>query len=127
MTGAPRLRPAGRDGDVGGDVLQILKDVADIGVALDLVADAFAEGVLDVAPDQKDDVAEACLESIIDRVVDDQFAVRSDGIGLLEAAVPASDAAGEDDKGGIRHNSMAPREIGTYALATDFSNFSKPT
>ena len=47
---------------------------------------------------KKDDVAETSLEGIVDRIVDDQLAVRPDRIGLLEAAVPAPDAAGEDDE-----------------------------
>ena len=85
-------------------------------MTLDLVADAFAEGLLDVAADQENDVAETGVERIINRVVDDQLAVRSDGIGLLEAAVPASDAAGEDDEGGIRHACMAPDKICFWRL-----------
>ena len=64
-----------------------------------LVADALAEGIFDVAPDQEHDVAEPRPERVVDRIVDDQFAVGPDGIGLLETAVPAPDAAGEDDEG----------------------------
>ncbi len=98
MSRAPGLRPPGGEGEAGGEIVELLENVCGLDPVLDRPADLLAEGFLDLPADDEDDLVESRPEGVIDGIIDDDLAVRPDGVDLLEAAVPASDAGGHDQE-----------------------------
>ena len=100
LGGSPGLGAAGGDGEAWGNVLERLEDVIDGDALFETRADGFAECLLDVFADDEDELAEAGAEGVVDGVVDDGFAGGADGVDLLETAVTAAHAGGENEECG---------------------------
>jgi hypothetical protein len=88
-----------RHGETGGQILEGLEGVIQRDAPLEMRLHGFAEGLLDVAANDKDHLAETGAQGIEHRVINDDFPVGSDGINLFESAVTASHAGGHDDEG----------------------------
>ena len=98
MACSPGLGAFGRNAESVRDVVQLLEHVVDVGPVLELLSDRGAEGLLDVAANDKNDLAEANPQGVIDRVVDNNLAPRTHGVDLLEAAITAANTGGKDNK-----------------------------
>ena len=107
VASAPGFFATRRRGEPGGQVVGLLEGVADFEARVGGVArsDAGAERFLEVAADYEDDLGKAGLAGVTDGIVEDGLAVRAERVHLLEAAVAAAQAGGEDDEsGGHRGN-----------------------
>jgi hypothetical protein len=98
---APRLFAAGGHGEPRWELIQRLEGEVDRDAAGELGGDALAEILLEVRTDDEDDLAEACADGVEDGVVEDGLAGRTHRVNLLEAAVAATHAGGEDEEGGL--------------------------
>ena len=101
--GSPGLAPALGGGEALREVVEALEGEGGFGFSLELGEDLGAEVVLEVLADDEDDLAEAGADGVVDGVVEDGLAVGAHGVELLEAAVAAAHAGGEDEEGGRVH------------------------
>ena len=102
VAGAPGFHAVRRRSEAGWEVVGLLKGVADFeaGVGGVARADAGAEGFLEVTADDEDDLGKAGLAGVVNGVVEDGLAAGAERVHLLEAAVAAAQAGGEDDESG---------------------------
>ena len=98
MAGAPGLPAFGRKLEAGGQAVQFLEDVGRFDAPLDPAADAPPELRLDVPADDEDDLVESGPQRVVDGIIEEDLAVRPDGVDLLEPAVPGTQAGGHDDE-----------------------------
>ena len=90
---APRFLALRRDLEARRQLRRhVLEDVVNRHPTLDVRFDLGAERLLDVAPDDEHDLAEAGADRVEDGVIDDDFAGGADGVNLLESAIAAADA-----------------------------------
>ena len=104
--GAPGLYALGVQGEPGRNLVQLLGDEAELE---GLSVDGFHAGVagldvlfhvgLEVFPDDVDDLAETGFHGVVDGIVDDGLSVGAEAVHLLESAVAAAHAGGQDEKG----------------------------
>jgi len=87
-----------------GKILHLLEDIRHIDLAFDRAAHPVAEDLLDLVADHKDHFAEAGSHCVVHGVVDDQLAVGSNGVGLLEPTVATPDPGREDDDRAFGHD-----------------------
>ena len=94
--------------EAGGNLVQLLghEDELQRGAvrALDVAVfarDGLLELLEEILADDVNDFAETGLHGVVDGIVNDGFAVRTDAVHLLESAVAAAHAGGEDEKCGF--------------------------
>ena len=98
VSGAPGFGPAFGDlvaADPGGHVLET---VFDRDLAGEFVADRFLEQLLEIAADDKHHLAKTGADGVIDRIFENDLAIRTDRIDLLEAAIAAAHAGSHHQK-----------------------------
>ena len=106
MGGAPGLHALGIEREAGGNLVQFLGDEDELE---GFPVDGLDTGVLGLHglfhvgfegfADDVDDFAEAGFHGVVDGIVDDGFAVGAEAVHLLEPAIAAAHAGGEDEKG----------------------------
>jgi len=74
-----------------------LKDILDGQPLLETRADDFFERGFEVAADDKNEFPKSAAQGVVDGVINDGFARRSDGINLFQTAVAAAHASSEDE------------------------------
>ena len=104
---APRLLASGRHGVSGRQLVDGLEGEADVDAAGELRGDTFAEILFEIRADDEDHLAEAGAQGVEDGIIEDGLAGRAHRVDLLQAAVTAAHAGGEDEEGGFH-----VREIG---------------
>ena len=90
------VRPCGAE-KPGGSASSSLKDIIDGGLFFKPGADSLLECLLDVFADDEHEPAEPGAKGVEDGVIDNGFAVGSDGVNLFEAAVTAAHAGSENE------------------------------
>jgi hypothetical protein len=104
VAGAPGFFARDGRGEAAGQVAGFLKGVADVEAAAGVgFADAAAEFVGKIAADDEDDAAEAGAAGVVEGVVKNGPALGADGVHLLQAAIAAAQAGGENDQARRRH------------------------
>ena len=110
---APRLLPPLRHGEACGQAVVLLIDVDHLDVPLDgpqQTAEILVDGMLD----NKDHLAEAGGDRIVDGIVKNAVALGVDGANLLESAEPAAHTRCHDDQRGFVHESTSFRNVSRY-------------
>ena len=104
--GAPGLHALGIEREAGGDLVQLLGDEDELeGFSVDgldtgvLGLDGLLHIGLEGLADDIDDLAETGFHGVVDGIVDDGFSVGAEAVHLLESAVAAAHAGGQDEKG----------------------------
>jgi hypothetical protein len=103
LAGAPRLGAIRRKGKTRRQLAQFLKDIFNGQTLLEPRANGFAEGGLDLVADHEDEFSKPGAYGVEDGIINDGFAVRSDGVNLFEAAVTAAHAGSENEQGWFGH------------------------
>ena len=80
---APRLDSAFRDLYAVRQIVDVLKNVIDLNVIFDALAYGFAEYIEIFFLNDEHNVVKSRLECIINRVIENEFAVGADGVDLL--------------------------------------------
>ena len=103
---APRLGAPLRAGEALGQGVERLEHQLAGDVPLVLGDDFLAEVPLEVLADDKHQLAEAGVDGVVDGVVHDGLAVRTQSVQLLQSAVAASHAGGEEEKSRFHDDSL---------------------
>ena len=117
---SPRLGAFFRSPERSGELVQFLESVFHLDFIFPFRADVLAERLFDVVTDHENDFAESAFERIVNGIVQNDFAGRTDRINLLESAVTASHSGGEHQQCRFhRKNSVfALQMTGRLAAAT---------
>ena len=103
MAGAPGFYTAGGNGVALRQVAQLLIRVLYVDDPGQTRSDGGSEVILEFALDDEDYPLETGAQGVVDGIVDDQLAVVSHGVDLLEAAVPAAHTGGHNDQNRFGH------------------------
>lgn len=90
MVGAPRFHAALGRGESLGEGVEALEDELCGDVALILGEDLLAKLLLEVLPDDEDDLAKSRLDGVVYGVVHDGLTIGSKSVELLQPAVAAT-------------------------------------
>ena len=107
MAGAPGLGAAFRHGIALRQVVQVLIGIAHVHNFGQPVADGFLEGVLDLVLDDEHDGLKARAACVVSGIVDDDLAVVTHRVDLLQAAVPAAHTCCHHHKNRFFHNTFS--------------------
>ena len=109
MHRSPRLGSTSGNGKSWWKNIEFLKGVLDSGSSFNAVADSLLELPLDVLADDEDGVAKPGAQGVVDRIIDDGLATRTDRINLLEGAIAVARAGGQNEQAGdvISSNRLA--------------------
>src|SRR5882762_3047281 len=97
MPRSPGFSPICRYAEPLRQPIQFLKSIFDRNAVFETLADAGLKGVLDVLPDNKDQLVETGADRIEHRIIDDRFSGGADRIHLFESFVSAAHARRQDD------------------------------
>ena len=114
MAGSPRLRPSRRHRDR--HIVHFLKSEMDFnaeGLAqrFNAIAEHLAKISLNVVTDDEDDLVETGFDCVVDRIIDDDLAVRPDRRELLDAAAVARADPGCEDHKRFFHDGFCLRKM----------------
>src|SRR5512137_1516965 len=118
MPGSPWLAAPGGEGETGRQRLQLLPDVVDPDAVPDPFGHPGPEHGLHLLAHDEHELAEACLEGVVDRIVEEDLAGRAEGRNLLDAAESPADPGGEDNKRRARARLAAGALAGHQVLVT---------
>ena len=103
VAGAPGFDAAAGDGEIAGQIRDVLIHQRDGQVGLEPGNDALPEDGFAFAPDDKNDAAKAGAFGIEDGIIEEGLAVRTHGIGLFGLTAVAAAHTGSEDKEGGKH------------------------
>src|ERR1035437_456917 len=97
MAGTPGLRAVGRGVAPRRHHVKFLEGIIYVEVFGETAAEGFAKVVLYLPAEDEDELAKARPLRVIDRVVQDRLAARSDGVHLFQSAVAGADAGRQNN------------------------------
>src|ERR1700749_1959742 len=95
---APWLRATRLQNVAGHELSNFLKDILDRDTSFIARSNHFFKRLFDFLADDEYDSVETGTASVINRVVHERLAVWSDGINLLQTAIAAAHARGQNEK-----------------------------
>ena len=108
---APWLGASGRRREAGRKIVELLESVADGDLSFVARADLRAKVFLDIAADEENHAVKSGPHGVMHRIIEEGFSAGPDGIQLLESAVAAAHAGGEDKESGCRHGELLYQQL----------------
>ena len=105
MASPPWLRPPRGDRKSSGKLrIDLLKNILDGEMLFPILPDRVPKDILDLTSDDKSHVFEPFAKGPIERIVQEGFSARTDGVDLFQALVALADSRGEHKEAKFRHS-----------------------
>src|SRR5437763_481914 len=98
MSRAPRLSAAQRHVEPRWKFVELLINVLNCDASFKTSTNDAPETLLDISANHKDDTSKTSAESIIDRIIDNGFASRTNRLYLFQTAVPTTHACSQNEQ-----------------------------